>query len=219
MDHSKIACRPLQVSDAHDIVEICYRTGYYGEDLTETDRFNDKVLFGMIAARYYVRYEPENCFVAANRSTGRVVGYIIGSLNTLNQEKDFSRFMTWRIVLRALSITIWRHPESFRRLLHFNRYMRNRPSLHTIYEGYPAHLHINVLAEYQKQKIGTILLKLFERHVKEADVGGIHLETSERNLKAIPFYEKHGYAIVAEEPPGLWPDDPDVRGLVFAKNL
>jgi ribosomal protein S18 acetylase RimI-like enzyme len=219
MDHSRIVCRPLQTADARDIVEICYRTGYYGEDLTGTDLFNDKVLFGMIAALYYVRYEPENCFVAADRSTGRVVGYIIGSLNTINQWKDFSRFMTWRIALRALGVTIWRYPESIRTLFHFNRYMSNRPSLNEIYERYPAHLHIKVLAEYQKQKIGTILLKLFERHVRRADVGGIHLKTSERNLKALSFCEKHGYSIIAEEPPGLWPDGPDVVGLVFAKSL
>jgi ribosomal protein S18 acetylase RimI-like enzyme len=219
MNHSRIVCRPLQSADARDIVEVCYRTGYHGEDLTGTDLFNDKVLFGMLAALYYVRYEPENCFVAADRSTGCVVGYIIGSLNTINQEKDFSRFMTWRIALRALCITIWRYPESIRKLFHFNRYMRNRPSLNEIYERYPAHLHIKVLVEYQKQKIGTILLKLFERHVRGAKVGGIHLKTSERNLKALSFCEKHGYSIIAEEPPGLWPDDPDVVELVFAKSL
>jgi len=214
-----ISFRSLGAGDTPAIIEICYRTGYYGEDLTDTDRFNDKTLFGMLAALYYVTFEPENGYVAVDGKSDRVVGYIIGTHDTAGQEKRFSRTMTWRIVLRAIAVTSWRHPESFRTLLHFNRYMSRQPRLQDIHERYRAHLHINILPEFQHRGIGARLLELFEKHIGARGVRGIHLCTSERNVKALPFYRRYGYSIVAEEPPGLWPDAPTVKGIIFAKQL
>lgn len=217
--NENIRFRALSADDTSAIIEICYRTGYYGEDLTGTDRFNDKTLFAMLAALYYVKFEPENGFVAVDNESNRVAGYIIGTLDTVVQEKRFSRTMTWSIVLRAITVTSWRYPESFRTLLHFNRYMNRQSWLHEIHEKYRAHLHINILPEFQHRGIGSRLLERFEQHVSDCGVAGIHLSTSERNVSAIPFYRKCGYSIVAEEPPGLWPDAPTVKGIIFAKRL
>jgi len=71
-----ISFRSLGAGDTPAIIEICYRTGYYGEDLTDTDRFNDKTLFGMLAALYYVTFEPENGYVAVDGKSDRVVWVI-----------------------------------------------------------------------------------------------------------------------------------------------
>jgi GNAT superfamily N-acetyltransferase len=219
MQDASVIVRSLNRGDGCDVAEICYRTGYHGEDLSGSGRFNDRKLFAMLFAEYYVRWEPGHCFVAVDTTSGRAVGYILGALDTIRQERGFSRRMVPRIACRALFHTFWRHRESFRALLHFNRVDRNKPSLGAIHRAYPAHLHINVLPEYQRRGLGGLLLESFERHARREGPVGVHLITSERNTTALPFYGKHGYRVETAVLPGLWPDSPAVRGLVFVRSL
>jgi ribosomal protein S18 acetylase RimI-like enzyme len=224
MNHSMISLvRPLQKKDRDAIEDICYRTGYHGEDLTGTGRFNDRHLFGLLFSLYYTYHERANSFVAEERDpgriSGRIAGYILGTLDTAALEKRFSRLWTARIAARGILATWWRYGESFRALWHFSRVVGTFPSLSHIHEEYPAHLHINLLPEYQRRGIGGRLMSALEMHVKAAGVPGIHLVTSDRNIKAVPFYRAHGYRIVAELSPGIWSDAPGAKGLVFAKKF
>ncbi len=213
------AIRPIQISDEPAVVDICYRTGYMGEDLTGSGRFNDKWLFGLLFALYYVRYEMKTCFVSMDSRTGAVLGYILGAADSALQEKRFSLLMIWRIAARALLYSSWRHPESFRTLLHFNRVQRTMPPLHDLYKDFPAHLHINMAPGYQGRGMGSALIERFEESMRSRGACGVHLVTSERNTRALSFYERHGYSVIRELSPGLWPDAPGVRGLVHAKRL
>lgn len=219
MQCSKPMVRLLEPADEPAIVEICYRTGYMGEDLTGSGRFNDRRLFGLLFALYYVRYESKTCFVSIENGTGDVAGYILGAADSMLQQRRFSLLMIWRIAARALLCSSWRYPESFKTLLHFNRTQRRMPPLRDIFEDYPAHLHINIAPEYQKQGMGSALIERFEKAMCASGARGVHLITSARNTKALPFYKRHGYAVIRELSPGLWPDAPEVKGLVFAKLL
>lgn len=211
--------RPLEPADTHAIVEICYRTGYMSGDLSGSGRFNDKWLFGLLFALYYVRYETETCCVSMDGRTGAVLGYILGAADSAIQERRFFRLMVWRIAARAFLYSSWRYPESFKTLLHFYRVQRTMPPLHDLYKDYPAHLHINMAPGYQRRGMGSALIERFEESMRSRGVSGVHLVTSERNTRALPFYEKHGYSVIRELSPGLWPDAPEVKGLVYAKRL
>jgi len=210
--------RTVRGEDIEGIAEVCYRTGYHGEDLTGSGRFNDRRLFALLFSLYYPLYEPENGFVAADNA-GAIVGYCIGTADSRVQAGRFRRCMLPRILLRALAVSWWRHPESFRELVHFNRVNSMHGGLDDLYDRYPAHLHINLLPACQSRGAGSELLALFESRVRAAGARGIHLVTSERNLKALPFYRKHGYAPERTLAPGLWSDAPDARAIVFVKDL
>lgn len=199
--------------------EICYRTGYNGEDLTGTGRFNDHRLFGLLFSLYYTYHERANSFVAVDEDSGRIAGYLLGSLDTIAQEKRFSRLWTARIAARGLLVSWWRYRESFSAMWHFSSVVHTFPPLSHIHREYPAHLHINLLPGYQRRGVGGRLMEAMEARVRGAGIPGIHLITSDMNLKAVPFYLGRGYRILMELSPGIWSDAPEARGLVFGKKL
>jgi len=210
---SKVTIRKCRKSDQNGIMEVCFRTGYMGEDLR--GHFQDKKLFGYLFCLYYPQNEPETCFVADHK--GRIVGYILGSPNTSRQERLFIVKMGWRILLRAFFITFWRYHTDFKTLIHFLRLPQS--SNPDISKRYPAHLHIDILESYQHRGIGTRLMARYENFIRKLKITGIHLGTSEGNYKAIPFYKKLGYTIIHTDRIGMWPDALEKRGLIFAKVL
>jgi ribosomal protein S18 acetylase RimI-like enzyme len=83
---------------------------------------------------------------------------------------------------------------------------------------YPAHLHMNLLPDYQGKGIGTRMILHFEDHLRVKGVGGVHLQTSNYNFKALPFYEKMGFRRVKE----VRAPHPVIRDycvITFAKRL
>ncbi len=154
---------------------------------------------------------------------GKVVGFICGTLNTALQEKRFARKMIWQIVTRALLVTSWRSPKTFTTLIRLGKMLvelKEDPELTAeIQTYYPAHLHINVLPEYHRTGIGTRLLQRFEAHLVDLDIHGVHLGTSSRNHKAVPFYHKHGYTLLKEVPAMSHPVFDELSFLTFAKRL
>ena len=128
----------------------------------------------------------------------------------------------WRIPLRAFFVTTWRYPRTFLtflRLVNMARYLDRGHSVERLKADYPAHLHINVLPEFQGRRIGTQLMRRFERHMLALDVKGIQLQTSNHNHKALPFYKKMGFAIVSETRADAHPAAEGLVLLTFAKRL
>ena len=59
--------------------------------------------------------------------------------------------------------------------------------------GYTAHLHINVLEDYQRQGLGTQLIKTLEQKLTDNFVEGVYLICAKNSKEARAFYEKNGY--------------------------
>lgn len=205
--------------DLADIINICYRTGWNGEDLTGTGKFNDKKLFGYLFCSYYPLYEPEHSFIAIDKQNNNVVGYILGTPNTVKQEKSFKTKMSPRIMLRTFLLSSWKYHESFSFIMRLRKNIGSNTTPKDFLDTFPAHLHIDILPEYQKKGIGSALIKKFEYHMIELSIKGIHLGTSSKNVKALPFYKKHGYNIYAEHEGSLWANDDDNKGITFIKKL
>jgi GNAT superfamily N-acetyltransferase len=186
-------CNP---SDELQVEGITFRTGYNGEDLTGRHYFDDRRLFFYLFSCYYIRYEPENSFVVEDVGAGRLAGYIIGTLDTRLQEVEFEKRMMTRILSRAFLYTSWRYPRTFATLLKLSRMaggLKDDYLGDDFFEKYPAHLHMNLLPEYQGKGLGTLMMRYFEDHLRGRGIGGVHLQTSNYNHKALPFYEKMGF--------------------------
>ena len=52
-----IIIRKCEKKDEKEILNICYSTGYMGEEMKSTNEFNDVELFGYIFCYYYIWYE------------------------------------------------------------------------------------------------------------------------------------------------------------------
>ncbi len=185
--------------------------------------FKDPYLFGLLFCLYYVDYEPENCFIAVENHQ-QAVGYILGSLDSEDQDQAFRKLILPKIIRRLFFSTIWRHPSTFKTVLHFRKIFSNSPPVpneRDIQKMYPAHLHIDILDFYQRRGTGSKLLKKFENHLCEHNIEGVHLGTSSYNKKAIQFYYKHGFELLYQSPEGfgMWPNAPKARALIFGKKL
>ena len=216
---SSIIVRPYDRKDKDEVLNICYKTGFIGDDLAKTGRFNDIKLFGFLFCLYYIRFESENCFVAEDENTHRVIGYICGTENTIKQELAFSFKMGLKIAMRMLFYSSWRFPESFSAVMYFASHVDLRTGIKDFYKLYPAHLHINILPEYQKFGLGTKLLNKFENEMDRRGVKGIHLRTSNKNFKAYPFYLKNNYTVIFEGEGSAWKGITQFHNVIFAKKL
>lgn len=219
MTMSRIIIRQCIKDDKDEILNICYKTGFMGEDLTERNHFNDKILFGYLFCDYYPLYEPNNCFVALDSKNNKIVGYLLGTLNTSFQQKNFLLKMSGKIFTRIISTTIWKYPESFKNVVNFikNLDIKDEPS--DLYKSYPAHLHINILPQYQYFGIGSMLIDKFEDYIKQSNIKGIHLRTSNYNTKALPFYYKKGYKLIYQKEGSAWIGVNDYSNIILGKDL
>lgn len=216
---SEVLLRRCRLADLGEISDICCRTGFGGEGIDEAGVFRDRRLFALLFCEYYVRHERENCFVAcATSGRRRVVGYILGCPDTRRFVRRFALHSLPRIALRALLITSWRYPRTLRELL---RWARGNPwnTPNPAGDDYPAHLHIDILPEFQRRGIGGRLLERLESALQAQGVEGIHLETSNLHRKALPFYAKHGYRLLIEKRHEMWSGVEDYRSLVYVKRL
>jgi GNAT superfamily N-acetyltransferase len=73
--------------------------------------------------------------------------------------------------------------------LHYHPEYRVVPEL----VDYPAHLHIDVLPDFQGQGHGRRLMAAFEAAVSVAGAAGLHLGMLTTNVKARAFYDRLGF--------------------------
>jgi ribosomal protein S18 acetylase RimI-like enzyme len=214
--------RKYRKTDEAAVQKITFRTGFQGEDLTGRGFFDDARLFFLVFIYYYARYEPEHFFVAVDDNTDRAVGFICGTPDSALQETRFRKTVVPQIALRTFLFTSWRYPRTFGRVLGYLRRMgsvEDTEKAAALWADYPAHLHIDLLPEYQSMGIGTRLMRRLEKHMIGLNVRGLHLKTTNHNRKAVPFYKKMGFSIVDETRMDDHPMLEDLLLLTFAKKL
>ncbi len=216
---SPIVFRQCHRDDWPGILDICYKTGFMGEDLTGSERFKDRKLFGYLFCLYYVRFEADHCFVALDKDNdGKIVGYILGSGDTQKYQKKFFRKMFPFFIPRLFLYSWWRYPESYRQVMQWRK-LTGSEDQKEIQRTYPAHLHINILPQYQRRGIGRSLMRLFESRMKSLGIQGIHLITTNYNTRALPFYRQHGYSVLLQKNEIFWSGIHDCKKTIFGKKL
>ncbi|MBR3753719.1 MAG: GNAT family N-acetyltransferase [Clostridia bacterium] len=140
--------------------------------------------FGLaVYCDYYIEKEPENCFVAVDEND-KAIGYIIST-------EDFDKFYPVFLSEYRTRIAKWeykRRKSALRSVIPHEKYK----------DEYPAHLHIDILPEYQRMGLGHKLTDALLAHLKEKGVKGIMLTTWIKNEKARGFYDKYGFTLLAE---------------------
>ena len=146
--------------------------------------WDEKELCRHLYIDYYAWYSSENCFVAIDRDTDEVVGYIIS-------EPDFERYK--RHMLEEYL------PEAVKLREDFAERIRNEiVPYEKWHEEYDAHLHMDVKPGYQHQGIGTMMIRRMLQHLEEIGCKGVMLQVSKTNENANRFYEKNGLKIIDE---------------------
>ena len=170
--------RPFAEKDKEDVRFICLNSE--GPcDLSESSQHFILTTY----CDYYLEQEPENCFVAAD-GDDRAVGYVICA-------EDFDQF---RACFNRAYLS--RFPK-----YDFKHRLDARASviLHEKYkQTYPAHLHIDVLPEYQRRGLGHLLIQTLASHLSLKGVPGVMLTVWTKNTVGRSFYEKYGFTFLED---------------------
>ncbi len=131
---------------------------------------------------YYIEQEPENCFVAADEND-RAVGYIICTENYDRFIKVFSE----------------RYVSRFDADSYFYQASLHSADLQGKHKAtYPAHLHIDVLPEYQRMGLGHCLVDRLCEHLRNKGIHGVMLTVGASNVVGQSFYKKYGFTKIDE---------------------
>ncbi len=183
--------RGYRPADLDAVYDICVRTAEGGDGAVGVYK-TDRVIGDIFAAPYVTR-EPEHAHVLDD-GTGAAVGYILGTADT-------AAFVRW---YRDVGIPetadrmpappnpprtpddemLWLHHEPERMLI---------PEL----ADYPAHLHIDLLPDWQGKGWGRGLMSAFLAGMTEAGVPRVHLGTLSTNTSARAFYDRLGFHEIA----------------------
>lgn len=179
-----VEIRKAQKSDLEAVEYVCRMTA--GPLSCENE------LVGKIIAKtystYYIEEECDNCFVLS--SGGRAVGYILSSLDAGVFKRVYRKKYVPQIF--ALSkkdgILAWLMPIP---------YMLFKKS-------YPAHMHIDLLPDFQGSGNGTRLVETLLEELKRRNIKGVCLCVGADNARAIAFYKKRGFKILLKAPGGIY---------------
>jgi ribosomal protein S18 acetylase RimI-like enzyme len=178
--------RPYQVSDRDAVYDVAVRTGAAGQDAR--GRYSTDDLIGDIYAGAYLYLEPEHAYVLDNGS--RAVGYVIGTADTAGFVAAYTE--RWLPLMRSRYSRPAGPPatDEERKLADlFNPAMMLVDGL----APYPAHLHINLLPEYQGAGFGRAMMSTFLASVAAAGVASCHLAVRPANTAALGFYARLGW--------------------------
>jgi len=134
---------------------------------------------------YYIEQEPNNCFVAVD-DEDKPVGYVICAQNYKVYKRRYNKIYVPRLRKYGLKRSFMGRATTFTHKLFSKQY--------------PAHLHMDVLGDYQRMGLGTALVDALCEHLKAQGVKGLMLTTSSNNEKGVNFYKKYGFTLIEKYP-------------------
>jgi ribosomal protein S18 acetylase RimI-like enzyme len=172
---------------------VCLRTGNSGRDATT--REDDPDLLGLIYAVPYQVYAREFAFVVEGPSG--VCGYVLGALDSRSFYEKLTTEWFPPIAARLSDPgpdkRRWRGSDWARRMIHHPDF-----DLPAALDPYPAHGHIDLLAEVRGRGIGRRSMEHLMDALRAAGAQGMHLGVSPANRDAQKFYSKLGFARVLD---------------------
>ncbi|MFE7524012.1 GNAT family N-acetyltransferase [Streptomyces halstedii] len=131
--------------------------------------------------------------------TGRAVGYVLGTADTRRFVTGFREVWIPRFSGRFPEPVGAPGPptEEMTALL----YRPERMILSEL-DGYPAHLHIDLLPPWQRRGFGRELMDAFLGALRARGVGAVHLSMLTANTPARSFYDRLGFHEIEVADPG-----------------
>ncbi|HUD35706.1 MAG TPA: GNAT family N-acetyltransferase [Streptosporangiaceae bacterium] len=189
--------RPYQPGDRDAVYDVCVRTGRASQDARGLYSTDD--LIPDIYAGPYLMIEPDLAFVLDNGR--RAVGYVIGTADTPEFVRAYRE--RWLPLMRQR----YQPPPDpaqtgeERQLANlFNPERMIRPEL----APYPAHLHINLLPDYQGGGFGRALVTRFLAAAAAHGAAWAHLAVYTSNTAAQGFYTRLGWTQIRASDEGPW---------------
>lgn len=182
-------------TDLADVYDVCIRTADAGGDAR--GRYDTDDLMGDLFAGPYVYLEPDLAFVVEDH--GHVVGYVLGTADTARFAAAYRERWIPRLADRypppeRPAVTETEH------LLEEHHHPEGmvRPAL----ADYPAHLHIDLLPDYQRQGLGRQLMETMFTALADAGADKVFVAMLSSNLSARSFYERLGFYELSVPDPG-----------------
>ena len=172
-----IKIRSLEKHDIPSAEYICLITA--AKEIKDTPKKALRTL--LMYNRCYTRTQKSSCFVAENEN-GRVVGYILCAESLPKYLKGFFGTELQEIFKISFTSGIVSFFEAV------------SPAAFSV--KYPAHLHIDILPEYQGQKVGTALMSALKEKLVSDNIKGVMLCVGKGNVRAIEFYKKNGFKVI-----------------------
>ena len=188
--------RPYRPSDRRAVYDICVRTADAGGDAR--GRYSTDDLMGDLFAGPYLHLEPDLAFVLDD-GHGRAVGYVLGTADTATFAKRYAE--EWIPYLGdryPVPPPPPRTPEQDMVALHFHPQRMVLPEL----APWPAHLHIDLLPQYQGRGFGRRLIQTFRTAVAAAGAPALHVAMVTANVRARAFYDRLGFEVLPVRDPG-----------------
>lgn len=189
-DLAALQIRQAKPDDEGALLEICLKTAKLGKDAS--DAYSDPRLPGLVWATPYLHFTPELVFVVANES--RALGYVLGVADTEAYNLWLSA-VWWPRVRAELSGVESITPQD-REIF---AYIGEEPGATMgAPEGYPAHMHIDLLPQAQAGGWGRKLIDRLKKALIEQGVSGLHLGVNPKNTSAVGFYKHIGFEVLDE---------------------
>ena len=165
--------RPAEDKDIAGIEYVCRMTA--GPESREIEAVGRKM--SLTYSTYYARAEQDTCFVLDD--DGRVAGYILCAPDYKRYIKGFRKNeipQIWKLDKKHC-IFAYLMPLGY---LPFK-------------SKYPAHLHIDLLEEYQSKGYGSQMIRTLIDKLKAMGLPGVMLIVDQTNTGAQRFYERAGF--------------------------
>ena len=195
-----INIRPYQAADRISVFQIAGDTAFFGKPVEEF--MEDRLLYCDAFYRFYTDLEPEHGWVAC--SSDKVVGFLMGCTDTASRGKRWATrilpSVIWNLLKGRYRIGIL----TMQYVSGLTRANLRQEVAHADLTAFPAHLHVNVNADWQGQGMGRQLIEAFLLQLKSADIVGVHLLTTSLNIRACRLYEKLGFELLDTRRTHLW---------------
>lgn len=183
--------RRYEPKDRAAVRGICCETALMGEPASAF--FDDNEVLADALTGYYTDYEPGSSFVAEDG--GRIVGYLIGSLDIEKMEKIFAARIAAPLLAKAIRRGVFLNRKSSRFIFNILAGMATGEfSAPRFRKDYPATLHINILKEHRRAGIGRMLVGAYLDHLRSYGAAGVHFATMSE--KAGEFFSSIGFRLL-----------------------
>jgi GNAT superfamily N-acetyltransferase len=184
--------RLYRPADRPALYDICVRTADAGGDAR--GRYSSDKLMGDLFTVPYAILEPHLAFVVDDG--GEAVGYVVGTADTTAFARRYrAEWIPQTGDRYPVPPPPPRTPEQDMIALHHFPERMLVPGL----DGYPAHLHIDLLPPYQGRGFGR---RLIDRFLTTVDAPGVHVGMVTANVKARGFYDRLGFTELPVPDPG-----------------
>jgi GNAT superfamily N-acetyltransferase len=180
-----------------------------------------KQWFGDVVLTPYIKYQPEHVHVAVHQTSGRLVGYLTGSMEGQQFERSQYNWVRQQVMSLAVSLTMpWTFFDQSSRLF----------AMHVIFKGererpsHPqsgVHWHYQVDKGFRGQGVGRALLRRFTDGAIRDGFKLIWAEVMAYPEKPPEYFEDRGWSIYDAKPTGIFGDHVDfpVEVLCITKPL